>query len=270
MSRKDWTNEKVFQRLLNNKTEKSYWKNIQELRSRATEDIYKQAYILAKSDTEKHQKIGIDILAQLGYSPRLRQQETIDLYFELLNSIKSLEVLFSLLFGISHNNDNLNDSQVSQLVRFKNHKDKNIRYSLTHALNGINNGKSIQALIELTEDKYAPIRNWATFGLGTLCYDTNEQIIEALQKRTKDKHQETKLEALVGLAERNVTSIKGEIIKELKGGEFGTLLFEAITLLNDKDFIPYLEHNLKSAEKENDINERWLNDLKGCLNSLRS
>lgn len=268
MGRKNWTSEKIFDRLVNNKSEKTYWNNISELRKRANDDIFNQAYKLAKSQIDKKKIIGIDVLAQLGFDPRFRQEETIKLYFELLEENQNDDVLFSLFFGISHNNEKLTNNQVLQLIKFKDSKNNDVRYSLVSAISGVDNPKAIETLIELSEDNFSSIRNWATFGIGTLCEQNNDRIIKALWNRIKDKHQETKLEGIVGLANRNQVAIKEQIIEELKSGEYGTLLFDAIETLKDKDFIPYLENNLKSAKNDSGIKEEWIADLKQCLNKL--
>lgn len=256
MTREKWKSEKIFDRLVNNKSQNTYWNNISELRKRATREIYDQAYELAKSDIDKNKIIGIDVLAQLGFDPRIGQQKTMKLYFELLENRQNDDVIFSLFFGISHNNENLTEKQVLKLTEFKNCKNKDIRYSLASALSTVENPKAIETLIELSEDKYSSIRNLATFGIGTLSEENNDRILNALWKRTKDKHQETKLEAIVGLANRNEFKVKEQIIEELKNGEYGTLLFNAIETLKDKDFIPYLKSNLKSAEKDSRIKEK--------------
>ncbi len=268
MGRENWTSEKIFDRLVNNKSEKTYWNNISELQQRANENVFNQAYEFAKSHIDKKKIIGINVLAQLGFDPRFRQRETIKLYFELLREKQSNDVLFSLLFGVSHNNEKLTNKQILQLIKFKGSKNNNVRYSLVSAISGVDNPKTIETLIELSEDNFSSIRNWATFGIGTLSEQNNDRIVKALWNRTKDKHQETKLEAIVGLANRNQVAIKEQIIEELKNGEYGTLLFEAIETLKDKDFIPYLKNNLKSAKNDNGIKKEWIADLKQCLSKL--
>lgn len=268
MGRKNWTSEKIFDRLVNNKSQKTYWNNISELRKRANEDVYDQAFKLTKSESDKKKIIGIDVLAQLGFDPRIRQQKTINLFFDLLENEQSDDVLFALFFGISHNNENLTKKQVSKLVEFKDSKNTDVRYSLVSALSGIANPKAIETLIELSEDKFSSIRNWATFGIGTLSEENNDRIINALWKRTKDKHQETKLEAIVGLAHRKEVAVKEQIISELKNGKYTTLLFDAITELNDKELIPYLESELNSAKKDSKTNKQWLAELNECLNKI--
>lgn len=268
MGRENWTSEKIFERLVNNKSEKTYWNNISELRKRANDKVYNKACEFAKSQIDKKKIIGIDVLAQLGFDPRFRQNETIKLYFELLKKKQNDDVLFSLFFGISHNNEKLTNNQVLQLIKFKNSKNNDIRYSLVSAISGVDNPKAIETLIELSEDKFSSIRNWATFGIGTLSEENNDSIINALWERTKDKHQETKLEAIVGLANRKQVAVKDQIIEELKSGEYGTLLFDAIETLNDKEFIPHLENNLKSVKNDSGIKEEWIADLKQCLSNL--
>ena len=43
MSRKNWTSEKIFTRLLNNKTQKTFWENVSELRKISNKVVYNQA-----------------------------------------------------------------------------------------------------------------------------------------------------------------------------------------------------------------------------------
>jgi HEAT repeat protein len=268
MARENWNSEKIFDRLVNNKSQKTYWNNISELRKRATEEIYDQAYNLARSEIDKNKIIGIDVLAQLGFDPRIRQQKTVKLYFELLENEQNDDVLFSLFYGIGHNNENLTENQVLKLTEFKNSKNKDIRYSLVSALSTVENPKAIDTLIELSEDKYSSIRNWATFGIGTLSEENNDRILNALWNRTKDKHQETRLEAIVGLANRKQSAVKANIIDELKDGNYTTLLFDAIAELDNKEFILYLEKELKSAKNDVNANKKWLAELKSCLKKL--
>ena len=70
MSRERWTSEKIFNRLLNNKTQKTYWENISELRKRPSQDVFEKAYDFAKSKNDRQKIIGLDILQQLGFKPR--------------------------------------------------------------------------------------------------------------------------------------------------------------------------------------------------------
>jgi len=270
MSREKWTSEKIFTRLLNNKTQKTYSENVSELRKRPNQNVYKKAYELAKSNVDNQKIIGLDILQQLGFEPRFNKKQTIALHFELLEEIQSDKVLKSIFHGIGHNNDELNEKQISKLVEFKTVKNTDIKHALISALSGIQNSKAINVLIDFTKDKTSSIRNWATFGIGTLIESDNLDIRNALWNRVNDDDFETKSEAIVGLANRKDKRIKNIIISELENGDYGTLLSEAILTIKDKDFLPLLNRNVEIAKKDkDDIKNGWVLALEGTIDELK-
>jgi len=268
MNKKNWTTEKLFTRLLNNKSKKSYWEYISILRSRPDEDVFRQCVTLTRSDIPKNKITGIDVLAQLGLPPRPFYNETMDIYFKLLETEKEPSVIMSILCGIGHNNENLSKAQIKKLCAYKDTKSSLIKEGLVFSLLGKNEDDAIKTLISLSMDKLSHIRDWATFGIGSQIEDDTIEIRDALWKRINDKHQDTKLEAITGLAKRKDIRIKEIIKRELSDGEYGTLLFEAILDLNDKDFLPLLYQNLKSAKDSTDINPEWIKELKLCITKL--
>lgn len=268
MSRKNWTDEKLFFRLVNNKSDKTYWDNIRELRSRANAYIFNTCVKLIKSSKPKERIIGIDILAQLGLPPRPFYKEAKKIFFEVLEKEKTPKALLSVLYAIGHNNEKLKSDEVALLISFKDNADESVREGLVSALLSVDNKLAIDALIHLTTDKSSHIRDWATFGIGTQIERDNKLIREALWLRVDDKHQDTKLEAIVGLAKRKDERIKEIIKRELLNGEYGTLIFEAIAELKDKEFLPLLKSNLKIAKKDKGINPEWIKDLKDCIHEL--
>lgn len=270
MSRKEWTDDKLFSRLLNNKSDNTYWDNISELRSRPNEHVFNKCRDLINSEIPRDRKIGIDVLAQLGVSPRPFRNETISLFFDILEKEKDCKVLTSLLYAIGHNNDSLNQEQIITLVSLKTNKDSSLRLGLVSSLLGLNNDYAIDTLIDLSNDKVQEIRNWATFGIGSQIETDNDKIRKALWNRIHDKNQDTKLEAIVGLAQRNEMKVKDAIQQELIDGEYGTLLFEAIELLNCVEFIPLLKDNLIRGKSDSGINPDWLKDLEVLIDKLEN
>ncbi len=271
MSRKNWANDKLFSRLINNKTQRTYWDNVSELRRRPSIDVFEKSTSFARSINDKEKIIGIDILAQLGINPRFKQSETIKLYFELIDAEQNDKVLTSILYGISHNNENLTKKQVEKLVTYKNHNNVEVRQALVNSLCGLENTTAIDALIQLSQDKVASIRDWATFGLGSQIETNSKKIIDALWDRINDKDQNSKFEAIVGLANRNDNRIKDIIIEELKSGDYGTLLFEAIETLNNTDFLPFLENSLNMVRQEdNEVQRGWILALEGTIENLKT
>ncbi len=223
MSRKDWTDDKLISRLLNNKSDKSRWDNIRVLRSRPSEELFLKCVEFTKSNDTKIRKIGIDILAQLGSTPRPFLKETSKIYFELLDFETDPEVLMSLLYSIRHNNDKLGVVEIEKLCSLQNHNNSLVKEGLVSALGFTDNLQAINVLIKFTEDRLSHIRDWATFYIGQ-GERNNKQIRNALWNRINDKHQETKFEAIVGLAKRKDTRVIEIIKRELLDGEFGTLL----------------------------------------------
>jgi HEAT repeat protein len=268
MSRKNWTDDRLISRLINNKTDKSRWDNISALRKRPSQELFAKCSELTQSNNPKLRKIGIDILAQLGLPPRPFLKETLKIYFDLFEVETDPDVLRSLLHSIGHNNDNLNRKQVEKICSFIDVENSWVKEGLVYALLGIDNLNAIETLIKLSSDKLSHVRNWATFGLGTQIERNNKPIREALWERVNDKHQETKLEAIVGLAKRKDKRVNNIIKREITSGEYGTLLFEAIIQTQDKEFLPLLKQNLKTIKGDKTVNPEWEKDLKNCITEL--
>jgi len=270
MSRKHWTDDKLFFRLVNNKSDKTYWYNIRELHSRPNTNVFKTCVKLTKSSNSKERIIAFDTLAQLGLPPRPFYKESKKIFFGVLRKEKDAKALRSILYAIGHNNKKLKPDEIALLVSFKDNADEGVRAGLVSSLLSVDNKLAIDTLIDLTTDKISNIRDWATFGIGTQIERDNKSIREALWSRVKDKHQDTKLEAIVGLAKRKDQRVKEIIKAELLNAEYGTLLFDAIEELKDKDKLPLLKNSLQNTKMEKEISSDWIEDLKACINKLES
>lgn len=263
---KKYTNEKLFDRILNNKSNKNYWSYIIELRNRKTDDVFVKSVALTKSEILKEKIIGINILAQFGI-PRQYQDEILDIYFNLLSTEIDKNVISSVLYAIGHNNNKLSQNQINSVCNFVNHESTKVRQSLVFALLSVENIKAIKTLVELTKDKNVAIKDWATFGIGVQISTDNEMIRKALWQRINDEDQSTRFEAILGLALRKDKNIKEVLKNELfKIDGTGSLILEAIEVYNDRDFIPLIEEQIKINKKLASIDEDWLLDT---LNKLR-
>ncbi|HAD80661.1 DUF5724 domain-containing protein [Empedobacter falsenii] len=268
MSKVNWSDEKLISRLINYKTDKSRWETIRILRSRPSKDLFEKCIKLINSNDQNKKIIGIDILAQLGKDKRPFRKETLKIYFELLNSETNVNVLFSILSGISFNEKELNKKQINKICSFQNSNSDLIKQGIVNALGFIEDEKAIDVLIKFSKDKANRIRSWATFYIGHVDFD-NEYIREALWSRVNDKHQETRMEAITGLAKRKddriIEVIKQEIIKD----DFGSLLFEAILETENKDFIPILQQELNDSKNIETINSDWIKGFEECIDDLQ-
>lgn len=269
MSRQDWTDEKLFSRLLTNKSDNTYWQNVRELRTRATKAVFTRARQLATSRQNHEKKIGIDVLAQLGVEERPFLKASLELYFKLLSKRQTPEVLSAILYAIAKNNSKLTAAQVAAIAPHHLHADKNVRLAVVFALLTVTNKVAIDVLTELTTDKFIPVRNWATFGIGSQIEKTSKSITTALWNRVSDKDQDTRFEAIVGLAIRKDERVRAVIIGEIEAGNFGTLLFTAIDELGDPAFLPVLQQLQKYSLKDKTIAPAWLEALDDTIGSLK-
>jgi HEAT repeat protein len=85
---------------------------------------------------------------------------------------------------------------------------------------------AIEALIRLSKDPAAAVRDWATFALGELD-DDSEAVRAALWDRVDDPDYDTRCEALAGLARRHDPDVAGRVAAELESDTVGKLVVQA-------------------------------------------
>ncbi len=107
----------------------------------------------------------------------------------------------------------------------------------------------MHALIELSADSDFDVRNWATFGLGTLIDLDTPEIREALRQRLDEEDDELRGEAFVGLAKRGDTACIAPLLRELN-------VLEASTL---RDWV-LIQNSARSVidHANSDGNEAWI------------
>lgn len=129
------------------------------------------------------------------------------------------------------------------LVSWADHPDDNIRFEVASALHGTMSNDSdpnaVRALIGLTRDPVALVRDWATFGLGNSAA-SGPEVERALLDRITDDDQDTRAEAFLALAERCDNRIVEPLIVLLSGDSVGTLEIRAAAKLADVRFHPAL------------------------------
>jgi HEAT repeat protein len=106
-------------------------------------------------------------------------------------------VLHSAAFALGH----LGDARgTPALVRLAEHDDVDVRHGVAFAPGGRSDPEAIAALIRLTNDPEAFVRDWATFGLGEPGTVDTPEIQQTLHRRLDDEDEQTRYEAICGLA----------------------------------------------------------------------
>ena len=261
MSRKTWPSEKLFHRLLTNKSVRTHWDYISALRSRWSKEVFDKCVLLLQSNNPKERGFAVGILSQLGLPPRPFIKESIKLFFDTLQTETDHSVISSIFYGLGYNNEHLTAKKTKFICSFKDSKSLEVKQGLVFALGGLDHKIANDTLIGFSSNQNNYIRNWATFSLGSQTTQDTPAIREALWRRVNDKHEETRHEAILGLAIRKDARIKEILKKELENIDVhSSLLLEAIEELNDKEFIEILQEKLISNQQKEKVNSEWIQD----------
>ncbi len=219
------------------------WDFIWLLQYRGDREVLDRAIGLTQRSNSTERTIGIQILGQLGSHDRTFPDECLTTLVELLNHERDPLILQSIGIALGH----LNDARaIEPQLRFCLHPDWEVRYGVVLSLNGHEDERAIAALIKLSADDHPHVRNWATFGLGSLIDVDTPEIREALYQRflledTADEEMnEIHGEALVGLASRQDERILPKLMEQLMSENLSVLPIEAAEKLANPQLLPAL------------------------------
>ena len=135
---------------------------------------------------------------------------------------------------------------VSAIAQHHGHASAGTRLAVAQTLppiynDGIVLGTYLPALLALSADDDDDVRDWACFQLGRqlLEIDTPE-LRSALAARLDDPHEDTRAEAIVGLAQRHDPRALPALVRALDEGDAGELLVEAAAWIGDASLVPHL------------------------------
>jgi HEAT repeat protein len=222
---------------LNEEDEHAAWESVVVLHYRATPEVLAAAERLCFSSVCKERVLGANILGQLGVPERAFPEECFRILAEMLGMERDPLVFEAIGVAFGHLHDK---RAVPLLVPLSKHQNKDVRFGVVQGLSKHPDAIAIATLIELTKDEDEDVRNWATFGLGTLVNTDTAEIRAALLERVTDSHDETRGEALVGLARRKDPRVLEPIIQELSSEHVGQLALEAADALGDSRLLPAL------------------------------
>ena len=192
---------------------RSYWDPIFVLHCRADDTVMAAARKLLVSEVASDRAMAADILAQVAVGKETLRQEAADLLLPLFESENNTDVLNSLAFAFAHLGD---PRAIPRLIELSRHPDEALRYAVVNGLSNKADPRAIAALIILSSDTDLEVRNWATFGLGSLTEVDTPELRSALLARLDEAEDEIRGEALVGLARCGDLRIIPAFLKELE------------------------------------------------------
>ena len=200
------------------------WNAIVALHWRGSREVLQRAESLCRSSCAYERRSGADILGQLGVPERTFPMECSQILMDMLKTEKDPQVLQAVLVAISHLDC---PEAIEPAARFTEHQDASVRHAVVLALTGDERQFAIDCLIRLSSDLDSEVRDWATFALGSQFDVDTPQIREALAARLDDPDENTRAEAVMGLARRKDPRAVSALKKELAADCVGMLIIEA-------------------------------------------
>lgn len=217
---------------------------------RGGEEEFQLGKTYLNSDDSLDRGVGADILGQLGW----RDKTFLDLSVSLLISAlqdKVDNVVYCDCIALGHRCD---EKAIAHVIKFAQSPSTEIRNGVVFALLGQESAEAIDVMLLLSCDEDIDTRNWAMFGLGTQIASDSPDIRQALLKGTSDKDSEIRGEALVGLANRNDSSIVQLIINEWETVEEVSILsIEAAEIVASSRLYSTLTELEKTLDLDEDV-----------------
>ena len=217
--------------------EEEYWDAIFALRFRRTRKVFDRAVALGWSACVRERQTGADALGTDFAEDRPLADAHHAALLAMLAVERDLDVLFSILCSLSHLR---RPEAVGPVLAFVDHTEVDIRRGVVHALLTREDERSIAALTLLSRDPEPEIRDWATFGLGSMVEVDTPELRHALVERLEDDDPDTRLEAMAGLARLRDPVVLPSIRAELTTDRAGRMELEVATLFGSAELLPLL------------------------------
>lgn len=235
------------------------WNNLRDdllavLQWRGTSEVFTAARTLCLSNEPKHRRLGVDILSQNLAHWKTLQDQSVPLLLSMLETETEPCVLTRIGCAFGHIGD---ERIIEPMARLKNHPDAGIRWGVMCAMSPWElreHPVAIATLIELSADEDDDIRNWSTFDLAIREDVDSEEIRMALVQRLDDTHDETRNEALLGLALKKDVRVMDALLRELSGPITWHQVIEAAKEMADPRCYPLL---LKQCDEWGNNPEVW-------------
>ncbi len=229
--------EELVRLALTEQDEDAAWEAVTVLHHKGSRKVLEAAKRLCASESADERQLGANILGQLGTPERVFADECFEILAATLTKETEPTVLECIGVAFGHLKD---PRAIELLLPLKRHGNADVRFGVVLGLTGHDRPDAIEALIELSRDSEEMVRDWATFALGTMISADTAEIREALFARLSDPHDETRGEALVGLALRKDDKVIEPLISELSSGNAGRLTLEAAEAIRDPRLYPAL------------------------------
>ena len=183
------------------RTDDEWQPHVCALTARASRDVLEAMETLGADDDPSTRELAAFVLGQLGtWQVSAFPEEQAEALLDMAQRERDPQVIAAIAYAFGHLGEPHGHAWVLSL---REHESPEIREAVAFALGGRKTDDAVDALIGLSSDDAAPVRDWATFALGTLADRDSPALREALAARLEDPDEDTRLEAVHGLALRH-------------------------------------------------------------------
>jgi len=217
------------------------WDLINGIVGECPDEVLPLATGLLRAADERSRTLGADILGRLAGAEPSTHAAVAAALGEALPAERSDSTVASILAALGHLGD---PAGLALVLPFAGHECAEVRLAVAFAIATI--GPELVApearavLIRLSRDDECEVRDWATFGLGTLCAADGPDVRAALLARAEDSSRQTRAEALFGLAVRRDPRAVPHLIRALRSPTVDVLEVEAAAESADPRLLPAL------------------------------
>jgi HEAT repeat protein len=239
-----WLLEQALQAASDPEDELAWERYLDELHRRPDDETFELALECTRSEDPARRATGVHVLGKLGTlepagstddlepaaegdedeaSEPAFAEKTVPALWALLDD-PSPDVVAAAVLALGNFDV---DDHFDRFVPLTTSQHAQVRLAVATTVAGTETPVGIELLARLTRDPEDEVRNWATFGLGTLCEIDTPEVRAALFDRLDDSHAEVRGEALLGLALRQDERAASALERELASDEVTALAVEA-------------------------------------------
>jgi HEAT repeat protein len=205
------------------------WEAVHTLRRIGSREVFEFASEWCASPNPLKRTRGVDALAQLGktadHPSHSFPEDTYPIIVGLLGKEQDIQALNSEITALGHLENPL---AIPLITQYRTHQGEDVRFSVAFALGSFpDDPRSVDSLLLLMEDPGEDVRDWATFGLGTLSSCDSPEIREALFRRLRDANADVREEAMAGLGKRGDERVVSFLIETLDRPPVSDCVIEA-------------------------------------------
>jgi HEAT repeat protein len=204
---------------------------------------------MVQSSERDERLVGIDVLNDFGAEQNFPFREQ---YALILVGALDTDDEVQLVQTINSVAKTGSDSALEPLLRLSHHQSGAVRLCVAQGLPSLVRSRRlseddplVRTLMTLMFDQDEEVRNWATFGIGSMVDVDGPTIRTALRAVLGDVNDDARAEALTGLVQRRDPCSYDEVVRALTDESVGRLAVEAAAILGDERLAEPL-HDLRS------------------------